>query len=119
MALFVLAPGVESVHSLAEEDNVLRKAGNWFEQQDWKQEPTVIVNEPRIAFFAGFRFAESILISEDVHDINAIEVYALEKKADVVILEISKDEKYIQNISHYKLLKVFQGKRRDVYILSS
>lgn len=117
MALFVLAPGFESVHSLAEEDNVLRKAGNWFQKHDWKQEPTVILNEPRAAFFAGIRFADSILISEDVHDMHTIEEYALEKKADVIILEISKDEEYIQNISYYELLKVFQGKRRDVYIL--
>jgi 4-amino-4-deoxy-L-arabinose transferase-like glycosyltransferase len=117
MALFVLAPGFESVHSLAEEDNVLRKAGNWFQQQDWKQEPTVIMNEPRAAFFAGIRFADSILISEDEHNMHTIEEYALEKNADVIILEISKDEKYIQNISCYELLKVFQGKKRDVYIL--
>ena len=115
-ALFLISPSVESVHSLAEEDNVLRKAGTWLKQHKLLHESKVLTNESRAPFFAGIRYSESVFMDSEIHDVKEIEKNALRHNADIILLQVSNDDEYVQGMTSYEKLKIFRGKKRDVYI---
>ncbi|MFP4283985.1 MAG: ArnT family glycosyltransferase, partial [Desulfovermiculus sp.] len=120
-ALFIISPGVESVHSLAEEDNVLRPAGKWLSEQRWSRHAKVLSNEGMGTFFADTKRDNVVSTGgKDKYDFKGLQKVGLKRGADVLLLKVPSGQKNIEKtLSEYKKIKVFTGEKRDVYIFGA
>lgn len=116
--LFLISPSVESVHSLAEENYVLRSAGEWLSEQKWARDGRVLSNEIRGPFFAGLRIsnAERTRLPAN-HDLHKLETRAMNKNIDIIMIEVDKGlDAHYAHPTHFQKVKKITGQKSNVYI---
>jgi len=122
IAIFFVSPVFKCVNSVAKADNVLRKSGKWLAANEMFHDAKLLTNDIRSPFFAGIKIDKYFIYSDikDKYNFAAMEKFALEKQADILVIKVSsKETELLDNILYYKKLKKFAGKRRDVYIYCS
>jgi len=122
IAIFFVSPVLKCVHSVAKADNVLRKSGKWLAANEMFHDAKLLTNDIRAPFFAGFKIDKYFIYSDikEKYNFAAMEKFALEKQVDILVVKVSaKETELLNNISYYKKLKKFTGRKRDIYIYCS
>jgi len=125
VVIFILVPTVKVANSCKKHDNAISIAGKWLAKETKFKNARIITNEIRIPFYAGrelFSSREKDLVKYDNrhHDYVDMEQFAVAKRANLVIIRISKKEKdLIPKFEHFIKIKEFYGKKRIVVIYSS
>ncbi|MBW1820487.1 MAG: glycosyltransferase family 39 protein [Deltaproteobacteria bacterium] len=124
VVIFILVPAGKVANSCKKHDNAISIAGKWLAKEMKFKNARIITNEIRIPFYAGrelFSSREKDLVKYDSssHDYVGMERLAIAKKADLIIIRISKKEKdLIPEFEHFIKIKEFFGKKRIAVIYS-
>jgi hypothetical protein len=120
MLVFFVTPVLICIQSVVKADNVIRASGKWLASQEVLDDAKLITNETRAAFFAGRKNGTYIAFQGDKYDFSAVEKLAIKEQADLLLIKVPvKKKALLKDFFHYKQLKKFTGKRRDVYIYGS
>ncbi len=127
MILFLLVfCGVPAYKSLGDftgpvKGDVIRIAGQWLVMQPDLQNAIIACSDPRVRFYSSpeqkyVRHMESFSVARDFRKMEKV---AFEKKADLLIIEISKKKRrQMPEFKHFSLMKEFAGTKNDVLIFS-
>ncbi len=119
LILFFVIPVSKAVHSAAEKDDVLRRAGDWAEAYIAGRDATYFANDSLLPFFAGISMDDYVEISrEKKYNFGAIETFALEKNVDILLVKVPQERTdSLSEFTRYKKLRHFSGEHgRNVYI---
>jgi hypothetical protein len=112
--LCVIAPATKSFSSLADEKMVLRTSGEWLESHYDLNRVQLITNDERIAYYAGL-MRGLYRVFPPTGKTN-IEMMALRKGCDLIILESSKKAGKGPVLSKFELVKEFAGKKKMIKV---
>lgn len=101
--------------------HVIREAGKWLTKQADLQNAVIVCSDPRIRFYSSqeMKFLRDMGSFHLVKDFRKMEKAAFDKKADLLIIEISKSKRrQIPEFKYFSLFKEFVGRRNDVLIYS-
>ena len=124
VVIFILVPAGKVANSCKKHDNAISIAGKWLAKETKFKTARIITNEIRIPFYAGrelYSSREKDLVKYDSisRDYVGMERLAIAKKADLIIIRISKKEKdLIPEFEHFIKIKEFFGKKRIAVIYS-
>lgn len=125
VVIFILVPTGKVANSCKKHDNTISIAGKWLAKETKFKNARIITNEIRIPFYAGreiYSSREKGLLKYDNshHNYVDMEQFAEAKRADLVIIRISKKEKgLIPEFKHFIKIKEFYGKEKIVVIYSA
>jgi len=125
VVIFILAPAGKVANSCRKHDNTISIAGKWLAKETKFKKARIITNEMRIPFYAGrelYSSREKDIVKYDSSNrgYEGMEKFAIAKRADHIILIISKKEKeLIPKFENFNRLKEFFGKKRIIVIYSS
>ena len=125
MVLFLLvfcgAPAYKSLGDLAGpgKDDVIREAGQWLAMQPDLKNSVIACSDPRVRFYSSS--AQNYVRHKELRyiarDFRKMEKVAVDKKADVLIIETSPKKRHLMpEFKHFSLLKEFTGIKYDVLI---
>jgi hypothetical protein len=97
----------------------LREAGQWLSRQPEFQNAVIACSDPRVRFYSS----ENLIfpkVMENAHvarDFGKMESVAIENAADLLVIEVSKNNrKRIPEFHDFELLKKFAGNINDVLV---
>jgi len=107
----------QSVDILWKQDNVTRRAGRWLKKRPEFQTVKIHTTDPRVPFYAGLA---KYYIDYHTHDLSLIAKVARKKRADLVIIRLSKKRGSPgSNIGKFSRVKEFVGVKDIVSIYCS
>ncbi len=123
LLVFCAAPTYKSAEAFIKEGKgaVIREAGQWLAIQPYLQDAVIACSEPRIRFYSSpeLNYLKSMEKFHVSRDFRRMERIAFEKKADLLIIEMSNKKRHlIPEFKHFSLLKEFAGTKNDVLIYS-
>jgi dolichyl-phosphate-mannose-protein mannosyltransferase len=125
VVIFILVPAGKVANSCKKHDNAISIAGKWLGKDPKFKNARIITNDMRIPFYAGrglysSREKDIVKYESSSRGYEGMEKFAITKKADLIIIIISKKRKdLILKFEYFKKIKEFSGKKRIVVIYSS
>ncbi|MDY6791419.1 MAG: hypothetical protein SWH54_09145 [Thermodesulfobacteriota bacterium] len=125
VAIFILVPVGKVANSCRKHDHTISIAGKWLAKETKFKNARIVTNDMRIPFYAGrqiYSSKEKGLVKYDSSSGSyaGLERFAIAKKADLVIIRISKKEKgLIPKFEHFIKIKEYYGKKRSAIIYGS
>lgn len=127
MVMFLLvffgAPAYKSLEDFpgSAKGKAIRGAGQWLADQPDLEKAVIACSEPRVRFYTSekLKFLKEMESSSLARNFSKMESVAFRGKADLLLIETSKDERHlIPQFKHYSLLKEFLGVKNDVLVYS-
>ena len=121
LLVFIGVPAYKSLGNFTGpgKGHVIREAGQWLAMQPDLQNAIIACSDPRIRFYSPpeLKFLKPMEKFNVARDFRKMENLAFGKKADLLIIEISKSKRsQMPEFKHFTLLKVFSGIKNDVLI---
>jgi|LGVF01.1.fsa_nt_gb hypothetical protein len=99
--------------------HAIREAGQWLAMQPDLQTAIIACSDPRIRFYSSqdLKFLKTMERYKVARDFRMMEQVAFDKKAELLIIETSKNKRRkMPEFKHYSLRKEIVGFKRDVLI---